>query len=182
MIKPLTGHENCRGRPPTQGDCREGPIDVKGFGLLHSISGIKDQYRIPNAYTALAVKRRWGEKVIDNRPRDNIILPGLGGYGIRDPQTGPAWGLPPPYYGLLHPGRMFPPWKPVKSRARDWVGITCTGEPNRKPVRHNHTCSSPETITAAIKRPGWIMPCNEKKEASLYARPAVGIICNIIPT
>ena len=166
MIKPLTGHENCRGRPPNKGACREGPgnfiISVLPLQGYHKYGSDK----LPADYTSLAVKRRWGEKATDRRPRDNIILTGSG-YGISGPPEEPCNISVQLNKGLLHTGRMFPPWKPVKSRARDWVCITCSGGTNRKPRRHNHTCSSPQTITAAKKRHRWAMPDNEKKRGAI---------------
>ncbi len=163
MIRQFKGCENCRGRPPTKGACREGPNRINGFGTHSATSEASKACMVPDASTALAVKRRWGEKAI-KRPRDNIIYP-KPGPGISAPPEYAVQSLRLPVTGSLYPERKFPPWKPRLFKSRDWITTTCAGETMRKPDRLNHTSRSPQTITAAKKRHRWAMPFSDPPEA-----------------
>ncbi len=163
MIKTLKGHENCRGRPPTKGACREGPEWIAGFETQKAFFETQEACMVLDAFTALAVKRRWDGKRLLKRPRDNIIHTDPG-YSTAAQPNRPAKLLLLPDTGFLYPQRRFPPWKPWQIHARDWISHTCTGEANRIPGRHNHTCRTPQTTTAAKKPHRWAVPGNEQNK------------------
>ena len=156
MIIRYNGYEPYRSRPPTKGACREGPIRNAGFRTQNAASEAREACMVPDAFTALAVKRRWGENAI-KRPRDNIIYPEPGP-GMSAPPECAVQSLRMPVTGCLYPEWKVPPRKPRLFKSRDWITYTCAGETMRKPDRLNHTSRSPQIITVAKKRHRWVMP------------------------
>lgn len=156
MIRLLKGCENCRGRPPTKGACREGPISTASFGTQEAASEAREACMGPDTYTVLAIKRRWGEKTF-KKPRDNIISPEPGSC-MHTPPAGQVHSARMPGPGFLYPERKLPPWRHRLKKSRDWIAHTCAGANMREPTRHNHTSRAPQRITAAKKRHRWIMP------------------------
>lgn len=163
MIIRYNGYEPYRSRPPTKGACREGPIRNAGFRTQSAASEAREACMVPDAFTALAVKRRWGENAI-KRPRDNIIYPEPGP-GMSAPPECAVQSLRMPVTGYLYPEWKVPPRKPRLFKSRDWITYTCAGETMRKPDRLNHTYRSPQIITAAKMRHRWVMPFSDPPEA-----------------
>ena len=157
MLAPLEGHENCRGRPPNKGDCREGPNERMSFEIQQAKFGIRGPFLFYGACDAPQHMRQRTETPSEQRSANSSQQ-------YISPETrDPAWVMHPHRGRMTHniralsPERKLPPWKPVLSCARDWVDITCTGESARKPGRLNHTSSSPQKLTAAKKRHRWVM-------------------------
>ena len=163
MIKQYTGYERYRSRPPTEGACRAGPTSTTGPGTQNTASDALEPCMGPDASTALAVKRRWGEKAI-KRPRDNIISP-VPGPRLHTQPTGPVHGTRIPGTGFLCTELKLPPWRLRLFKSRDWIAYTRAGETNRTPAGHNHTSGAPQRITAAKKRHRWVMPFSDPPEA-----------------
>jgi hypothetical protein len=174
MILIFKGHENCRGRPPTKGACREGPARDPCFEEPHR-SFRSNRISLGLASTdALAIKRRWGDYPAENWPIGSSIYTYAGSRTLKpvckdfeEPTDADT--------GFLYPERRFPPWKSWQTKARDWIGFTCTGEYLRTPGGRNHTSSSPQNITAAKKRPGYVLSdCEaDKKRKSRVKSPAL---------
>jgi len=162
MIKQYTGYERYRSRPPTEIACREGPNSATGLGTQNTASEAREACMGPDASTALAVKRRWGEKAI-KRPRDNIISPDPGPRLHLQP-TGPVHGTQTPGTGFLCTELKLPPWRLRLFKSRDWITYTRAGETNRTPAGRNHTSGAPQRITAAKKRHRWAMPFSDPPE------------------
>ena len=157
MLAPLEGHENCRGRPPNKGDCREGPDQRMSFEIQQAKFGIRGPFLFYGACDAPQHLRQRTESASEQRSANSsqqYIFP-----ENRDPArvTHPHRGRMTNNIWVLCPERKLPPWKPVLSCARDWVDITCSGEFTREPDRLNHTSSSPQKLTAAKKRHRWGM-------------------------
>ncbi len=174
MIRRLKGHENCRGRPPTKGACREGPQGNLCFEEPIALFGTKESSLVCASIDALAIKRRWGEYPAENWPIGSLIYTYAGSRTLK-PVCKDFEESTDADTGFLYPERRFPPWKSWHAKARDWIGFTCTGEYLRTPGGRNHTSSSPQNITAAKKRPGYFMSVCEadEKRKSRVKSPAL---------
>ena len=177
MIKQITGYEPYRSRPPTKGACRAGPTSTTGLGTQNTASEAREACMGPDASTALAVKRRWGEKA-GKRPRDNIITPDPGPHLHIQP-TGPVHGTRTPGTGFLCKELKLPPWRIRLFQSRDWITHTRAGETNRIPAGHNHTSGAPQHITAAKKRHRWAMPFSDPPEGTAKQHFAQALIFHI---
>ena len=152
MIIKLKGHENCRGRPPTQGDCREGPADIRRSEGQTLPSGTQGSAVAPASYDALAIKRRWGEFRAAYWPPGSMVYP----HACSTAASATRVAFARTDTGFLYPEHWSPPWKSWHQKARDWISCTLpertTGNRSgtTKPAHHPAIPPSPKSDTGCL--------------------------------
>ena len=153
MIIKLKGHENCRGRPPTQGDCREGPADIRRSEGQTLPSGTQGSAVAPASYDALAIKRRWGEFRAAYWPPGSVVHAFACSTAVKANLMDFAGWTD---FGFLYPEHWSPPWMLWHQKARDWISCTLpertTGNRSgtTKPAHHHKIPPPPKSDTGGL--------------------------------